>query len=494
MAGVSLSRRDLSRRSFLTTLVIGGASAVLAACSSAPAAPTAAPAQQSSAAQPAAPAATATPAAAQQQAAAAPTATAAPAQQAASSAGKVTVDFWNPADDKLGKKIIADLVDQYNKQSTKYVAKDTIVPDSNHYAKYTTAIASGQAPGGIMTYEYTPIVEWASQGFIVTMDDYQKTMGIKEEDYFPVAWQMIHFHGHLWGFAQEFDFGILAWNKRLFQAAGLDPNTPPKTTDEMDKLAAQLTSKDASGALKQVGFCPWITGSTLLWTAIWGGKYYDADNDKWTIVTDASVAALDWYQKYAKLLGGPDKVTSFTKLFTGDQTPFYAEQMAMEAMGEYTPITLPDQAPKLQYGVAYPPTASGVPYGTGQTDGGNVFLLPKGAPNPDASMDFLAWMGGPKAVLQWNVQENNVPPVKAVAFSDDFVKQVPLMKTWIDMLKENKMIPPATSPIASYFFDQLTTARDEVIYGQKSAKDALTELQKKVDTQVQQFKASHPNW
>jgi multiple sugar transport system substrate-binding protein len=487
------SPRGPSRRTFLRLLVVGGAGAALAACaSSPPASPTAAPAGPTSAAAPTqAPAPTA---AAPTQPTAAPTATPAPAQAAAGGGAKTEVDFWNPATDKLGKKIIAELVDEYNKQSTKVTAKDTIVPDDNHYAKYVTAIAGGQSPGAIMTYEYTPIVDWASQGFIVPLDAYQTSMGIKEEDYFPVVWLMIHFHGHLWGFLQEFDFNLLAWNKSLFQKAGLDPEKPPKTMDELDNLAAQLTVKDSAGALKQIGFCPWITGDTLMWTALWGGSFYDPANDKWTVVSDANIAMLDWHAKYARLLGGPDRVTSFTKLFTGDQTPFYAEQMAMEAMGEYTPITLPERAPKLQYGVAYPPTASGVPYGTGQTGGGNVFVLPKGAPNPDASMDFLTWMAGPKAVLQWNVEENNVPPVKAVAFDDNFVKQVPLMKTWIEMLKENHMVPPATSPITPYFTDQLATARDEVIYGRKKAREALSDLAKKVDAQLQQFRASHPNW
>jgi ABC-type glycerol-3-phosphate transport system substrate-binding protein len=263
--------------------------------------------------------------------------------------------------------------------------------------------------------------------------------------------------------------------------------------DDLDKLAAQLTVKDGSN-LKQVGFCPWITGSTLLWAALWGGSFYDPANDKWTIATDANVATLDWMAKYAKLLGGPDAVTGFTKLFTGNQTPFLAEQMAMESMGEYEPITFPDVAPKLQYAVAYPPTAPGVAYGTGQTDGGNVFVLPKGAPNRDAGIDFMSYMGGPDAVLQWNVEENNVPPVQKVAFDPNFISKVPLMKTWIDLLKENKMVPPATSPVDPFFEDNLTTARDEVLYGKKSSKDALTELAGKVDDQLKQFKSNHPNW
>ena len=493
--------RQLSRRTFLTSVVIGGASAVLAACSSAPASPTAAPPAPTQAAAP-----TQAPAPAPTQAAVpptqvpaptqatAPTPTTAPAQQPATSAAKVTIDFWNPWNGKFENKINGDLVDAYNKQSTKVTVKSSYATDDNHYAKYTTAIASGQPPGAIETANYTQIVEWASQGFIVTMDDYQKTMGIKQDDYFPVVWQMINFHGHLWGFLQEFDFNLLAWNTDLFQSAGFDPKTPPKTMDEFDQYAAKLTTKDSSGALKTVGFCPWVSGSELMWSALWGGKYYDPNADKWTVVTDANIATFDWYLKYVKLLGGPDKVTTFTKLFTGGQTPFYAGQSAMDAVGEWVPINLPDRAPKLKYAVGYPPAASGVPYGTNQTDGGNVFLLPKGAANPDASMDFLSWMAGPQAVLQWNVGVNNIPPVKSVALGDDFAKQVPLMKTWIDLLKEDHMVPAATSPITAFFTDALSNARDEIIYGKMSPKDALADLQGKVDSELQQFKAAHPNW
>lgn len=491
MERITSLKRVWSRRSFLTTVLAGGASVALAACSSPAPAATPTTAQPTAASATSAP--TATPAAAPPTAA--PTATTAPAQQAAATAGgKVKLDFYSPATDKLGKKIIAEIVADYNKQSTKAVVTVTTVPTTNHYAKYVAAIAGGQSPNAMMTYDYSPLIQWAAQGFIQTLDPYQLSMGIKESDYFPIVWKMIHFHGHLWGFLQEFDFNILSWNKTLFGKASLDPEKPPKTTDEMDAMAEKLTIKDSTGGLKQVGFCPWITGSTQTWTSIWGGSFYDLNADKFTIVTDANVKGLEWFGKYAKMLGGPDKVTSFTKLFTGDQTPFYSEQLAMEAMGEYTPITLPDVAPKLKYGVAFLPVAPGIPYGTGHTGGGNVFVLPKGASHPAESMDFMSYMGGTKAVLKWNVEENNVPPVKAVAFDPEFIKQVPLMKTWIDMLKLDHLTPPPLSPIAPYFLDQLSNTVQEVTFGRKSAKDALSELDQKVEAQVQEFHSSHPNW
>src|SRR5690348_12786700 len=281
MASGSFASR-LSRRSFLTGLVIVGASAAVAACSSGSpstsgSSSTSAPAATSAPAGTSAPVATS--------ASAAPTA--APAAQAASTGGKTEIQFYSPATDTLGKKIIAELGDQYNKKSTKASVKIVTVPTDNHYQKYVTAIAGGQSPDAIMTYDYTPIVDWASQGFILPLDDYQKTMGIKQDDYFPVAWQMIFFHGHLWGFLQEFDFNILAWNTDILSKAGMDATKGPQTTDDLDKMAEQLTVKDSSGNLKQIGFCPWITGNTETWTSIFGGKYYDSAADKWTIDTDA---------------------------------------------------------------------------------------------------------------------------------------------------------------------------------------------------------------
>lgn len=193
------------------------------------------------------------------------------------------------------------------------------------------------------------------------------------------------------------------------------------------------------------------------------------------------------------MLGGPDKVQSFTKLFTGDQTPFYAGQMAMEGMGEYIPITLPDLAPKLKYGVDYLPVAPGVPYGTAQTDGGNVFVIPKGAKNVEQSVAFIKYMAGPDPVLKWNVEENNIPPVKAVAFDPNFLKQVPLMTKWIDVLKEDHMVPPIISPVVDQFLDFLTLARDEVTYKKATPKAALTELDGKVQKAVADYKKAHPS-
>src|SRR5258708_37398177 len=53
---------------------------------------------------------------------------------------------------------------------------------------------------------------------------------------------------------------ILYYNKDAFQAAGLDPNSPPQTLDDIRAAAQKLTKKDASGQITQYGFGAAIYG------------------------------------------------------------------------------------------------------------------------------------------------------------------------------------------------------------------------------------------
>jgi multiple sugar transport system substrate-binding protein len=58
----------------------------------------------------------------------------------------------------------------------------------------------------------------------------------------------VTFDGTQWGVPVAFSTKALFWNKDLFAAAGLDPETPPKTWEEKIAFAKQITEKtDAAG-------------------------------------------------------------------------------------------------------------------------------------------------------------------------------------------------------------------------------------------------------
>jgi len=420
---------------------------------------------------------------------------------ASSSKAPVTIQFWAPTTDVLGKKIITDLTKTFNDTVGKregIFAKLSIVASTNSYVKYTTAMISPSGcPDVVMTYSYDPIVSWAANKFIQPMDAYAKAVGVKQADYFPAAWDMVHLNGRIWGLMQEFDFQRLGWNKAIHNGP------PPKTIAELDALCKQYVKFDGKGNLTQAGMIPWQYNGGLdflTFSAAWGASYYDNVKGKWTINTPQNRQVLDWFLKHSEMMGGRTKVEgllSSAKAGFGSD-PWFAGKVAFDLIGEYEPApeggTIVLFSPKMKYGLAHVPTAPGVPYGTGQTGGGNVFLLPTKCPHPKEAAVLITYLGGLNAVKEWNIREGNFPPVKAVVFSDEFKKKLPYMGPWIETLSKNLMQSALQSPQTPIFNDAMQLAIDAVTYKRKTSAQALADVETKVKAGIQSFKISHPSW
>src|SRR5215204_3148035 len=205
------------------------------------------------------------------------------APQRAAAAQAVELEFWTPADDPVGSKIITDLAEDFNGTigQEKGIHVNTRIKPviGDNYVQYTTAMTSSGSPDVVMTYTYEPVVAWAANGFIQPIDEYAEAVGIKEEDFFPITWSMINFGGHIWGLLQEFDFN------ELYTNTAIHAGEPPKTIDELDALSAEYTQFDGDGNLVQAGFIPWMNFTGRHWNAQFGGRYYDNESSKWTINT-----------------------------------------------------------------------------------------------------------------------------------------------------------------------------------------------------------------
>src|SRR5207245_10897184 len=87
---------------------------------------------------------------------------------------------------------------------------------------------------------------------------------------------------------------------------------------------------------------------------------------------------------------------------------FYAGKTAFSEIGEYHMAPEGGEmvlvAPKLLQHVGVPqvPTVKGVPYGTNNTGGGHVFLLPTKSQHPREAAISLTYSGGFQPVKGWN--------------------------------------------------------------------------------------------
>jgi ABC-type glycerol-3-phosphate transport system substrate-binding protein len=413
------------------------------------------------------------------------------------SAQAVELEFWTPANDPVGSKIITDIAEKFNSTigQEKGIHVNTRIKPApgDNYVEYTTAMTSSGSPNVVMTYVYNPVISWAANGFIQPIDDYAKAVGIKEEDFFPITWSMISFADHIWGLLQEFDFNEFWWNKKIH--AG----DPPKTIEELDDLAKQYTTFDSDGSLTQAGFIPWLhwNGSVTgyNWNAMFGGRWYDVENRKWTINSPENQQMFEWFVKYADLLGGRDKSDAFEAAIPkvyGDI--FQPGGVAFASEGEYVPPMIQATGVELDYGITFAPTTNEVPLGTAVTTGGNLFLLPTNSPHPQEAATFIQYMGSGDSVLAWCLPNSNFPPTKAAATDPKFTDQLPLLKTWYDSLQSNNMVPPSPSPQLDLFNQEILSAIDVVTYKQKSPADALADVEAKIADAVKQFQQAHPDW
>jgi ABC-type glycerol-3-phosphate transport system substrate-binding protein len=103
--------------------------------------------------------------------------------------------------------------------------------------------------------------------------------------------------GHYYGFPRQAYANALSYNRELFEAAGLDPDAPPTTWDEVREYAKQIT--DATG---KAGYSQMATNNTGGWqlsvaTAARGGRTQTDNPDgtaESTIDNDATKAALEF--------------------------------------------------------------------------------------------------------------------------------------------------------------------------------------------------------
>jgi multiple sugar transport system substrate-binding protein len=419
----------------------------------------------------------------------------APARVGAADA--VELEFWTPANDPVGSKIIQDIANAFNDTvgKDKGIKVNTRIKPvtGNNYAQYTTAMTSSGSPDVVMTYVYNPVIAWAANGFIKPLDDYAAQAGIKQADFFPIAWQMINFGGHIWGLMQEFDFDQFWWNKTIH--AG----DPPQTLDDLDTLAKEYTKFDSDGNLTQAGFIPWLHWESALsgfeWAALWGGRWYDPDNRKWTINTPQNQQFFEWLVKYADMLGGRDKSDAFEAAIPKTYGDIFQTGVIVFAKeGEYIPPMLKAEGLTLNYGITELPTASGVPRGTAYTGGGNLFLLPTKAQHPQEAVTFIQYMGTGKPVMDWCIPNSNIPPTTAAASDPTFLQQLPEIKPWLDTLAENRMVPPSQSPQLDLFNQEVYNSIDEVTYKKKTPAQALSDLAAKIADAVKNFQQAHPEW
>ena len=391
---------------------------------------------------------------------------------------RVRVTYWEKWSGFEGQPI-KDAVDNFNRrQDSIYIE---LIAQGDISQKVRIATAGGDPPDLAGLYSFDVPV-FASQNALVPLDDMINECGIGPATYVPAYWRLCTYRGRARVLPTAPSTLALHWNKKLFREAGLDPDRPPRTLNELDEYAEKLTKKDRNGHLIQIGFLPsepgWWKYSWGFWfgAELWDGK------DRITANSPEHLAAMKWVKSYVDKFGYLE-LDRFKKTFGGFSSPdnaFFTGKVAMEIQGVWMANFIARYAPEdFEWGAAaFPSAVPGLEnVSIAEAD---VIGIPRGAKHPKEAFEFIKFMATPEGMeILCRGQVKNSPLTRTSSrWERDHTN--PYIGLFSDLARSPNC--KRTPPICIWLEYKLAFDRafDDVWTGRKNPEEALDELQKEM--------------
>lgn len=177
-----------------------------------------------------------------------------------------------------------------------------------------TAVAAGTPPD---VGDLGPQLDFAIGGKLLDLTPFvEASSKIKPDMFYDQNWTQGQWQAMQYGVPAHEGFVRRAfyYNTEMVSAAGLDPENPPKTWEEMFEWHKKLTVKDAAGNLTQFGIDPYDaeggTGPGLdgwCLADVWDISWFDDASGTFKLDQDKVAEALDAYGEFIRFIG-PDNL------------------------------------------------------------------------------------------------------------------------------------------------------------------------------------------
>jgi multiple sugar transport system substrate-binding protein len=332
----------------------------------------------------------------------------------------------------------------------------------------------------------------AANGALHSMDAWFTESGLREPDFVPASLRQCRYESRLYAMPFLIDDYALFWNKKAFRAAGLDPERPPRTMEELEAFAVKLTRQE-DGHITQLGLQPLDDIYPVV--AAFGGRLFDPETRQVTPDDPNNVTAFTWYARVIERMGGYQAVNSYKAGFgqaQGSNNPFFVGKVAMMMNGEWNPYWIHRYAPGLEYGVApIPPPADRPSLARPTWLGGNMFCIPKGSPHAKEAWELLVWMQTDEAQILLAAANNNVPnqrsSLQSPALRDGADYKVKF-RTFLDLADSPNAGNFPALPVANLYNAEMVTARDLVLNGEKKPERALRDVRVRVQRELDKYR------
>lgn len=274
------------------------------------------------------------------------------------------------------------------------------IPYAEYRDKIAASVPAGVGPD-VVTLFYGWQSAWLDAGYLVPLPEDAFAPSMVDEEFSPMV-QASFVDGTLYTLPTAVRTLALFYNKDLMEQAGLDPESPPTTLDELQEQAVQCTQRDDDGNLAIQGFVTGLDAQDHHWfrevlVRQFGGEPYSDDGRTVTYNDEAGQAAWNYLLSFATELETGDN-----SIFDGSTNAFVAGKVCFHVDGSFRLGTLANNAPDMNFGVTELPEHNGVKstFGSYWTHG----ITKRAAEDTarfDAAVKFLQFITSPEAGAIW---------------------------------------------------------------------------------------------
>lgn len=331
---------------------------------------------------------------------------------AANAASAVEIEYWQYVFDSR-VKAMDQLIQKFQAANPGITVKHTTFPYAEYQTKVAASVTAGQGPDVVQLF-YGWIDGFLAGKLIQPLPKDAFPHDKIEAEFFPIVTAMKR-GGEYYGLPTAVRSLALFYNKKAFQAAGLDPNKPPQTVEEFVAAAEKTVKRDSAGNIISEGFAMDMAGQDHQW---WrevlvrqnGGVPYTDNDRKVAYNNEAGLKALQFYVD----LQNKQKVGQ-VGFMDEAQAAFKGGLAAMTIDGTFR-LGAFGSIKAFEWGVTELPSANGVRSNYASYFANAITTKVTGE-KLDAAKKFLTYVSSPEAMEIWMQTVGELPARRSAALT-----------------------------------------------------------------------------
>jgi sn-glycerol 3-phosphate transport system substrate-binding protein len=393
------------------------------------------------------------------------------------------------------------LVDQFN--SSQSAVKVSLVNQIDWEAtlqKYKSGLGTGDLPDVVQLQE-TDQQQMIDTQTVLPASVCAKADKYSFSDFLPRVISYFTIQGTQYAMPFNTSGPVLYYNKKAFSAAGLDPNSPPKTLDDLRAAAEKLKANGVEAPLgyktDPIFFEQWTAMANKLFVNNGNGRTARATKTQFDTATGRSIFTwLSGMVKDGLATTNADLGNSQYDDLLGIRSGQHA--MAIDtsaALGTIKAVLGGGDDPNIELGVApMPSPVKGAVPGGVFNQGGELFMVNKSSPEKQAAAwQFEKFLAEPQNVTEWAIATGYIPIRKSSASSSEmqqYWQENPGFKVAYDQLLSGKNTTASAGSVIGEnkgVRDAVRDAQNSMFLDGTSPKSALATAAKNATAAIQDY-------